>query len=115
MKKTLIAGFLLWCCVAQAQGIWIEGRLDCGMWLDARSKKISATYEHFIVGMTNGLAIGREIDVWRRKGMPISQEQFFFWMDGYCKNKPLNSALEGALEFANETTEGMFNRKVSGK
>jgi hypothetical protein len=36
-------------------------------------------------------------------------------MDGYCKNKPLNSALEGVLDFANETTEGVFNRKVSGK
>jgi hypothetical protein len=85
------------------------------MWLDARSKKISATYEHFMLGMANGLAIGREMDIWGRNGVPLSQEQFFYWMDGYCKAKPLNTALEGALEFANETTGGLFSRKAGDK
>jgi hypothetical protein len=111
MKKTLTLALLLSCCLANAQGIFIQGNIDCGMWIEARSKRMAITFEHFIVGMVNGLAVGSELDIWRGKGIAVTQEQYFYWMDGYCKNKPLNSVLQGVNDFANEMTDGRFIKR----
>lgn len=60
----------------QAQEIFIEGTLDCGEWTNARKKDRAMALEHFLVGVVNGYAIGRSVEIWRGKGLAVSREQF---------------------------------------
>lgn len=96
---------------AHAQGISIVGTLDCGQWIGARKQDRAVAFEHFLIGLVNGYAVGRSVEIWRGKGLEVSREQFFIWMDIYCQKNPLTTPLRGTLDFADEMTDGEFSRR----
>jgi hypothetical protein len=96
-----------------AQGIWVEGPVDCGLWVKARKHEGAAiAFEDYLVGLMNGLALGSYIDFWHAGGIPVSQEQVFLWMDKYCERLPLSNITVGSTELMNERTGDAFMRRV---
>ena len=87
---------------ANAQGITVEGILDCGQWVRARTEKNSTAIGHYVIGVINGLAIGKGVEFWRAGGINISTEAIYLWMDGYCRQHPLNQVFEGAFALYKE-------------
>jgi hypothetical protein len=111
MKKMICALALLVSCVtsnAQESGVWVEFNVDCGQWLSARKVNSPSTFGPFLIGVVNGLALGRGIDIWRVGGLQVSSEQLFYWMDAYCEKAPLSYVIQGAFAFADERTNGQF-------
>ena len=45
----------------------------------------------------NGLALGLRSEFWRADGNKISRESVFVWMDGYCREHPLQGVITGAF------------------
>ena len=82
---------------ANAQGIIVEGRLDCGEWAAARIRGKSIPYEHYLIGLLNGLALGHQVEFWHAAPSPISREAVYLWMDGYCQQNPLGQFVTGAV------------------
>lgn len=98
--------------VASAQGVMTQGgSVDCGKWLTARKSKTANYYEHYLLGIVDGLALGRWVDVWAGKGGRVTSEQLYFWMDGYCEKNPLDMMVTGAFDFADEMSQGVFKNK----
>ena len=98
---------------AGAQGITAKGgSLDCGKWLDARKTQTAANYEHYLLGLIDGMAFGRAVDVWAGKGGHITQVQFYYWMDAYCEKNPLDFAVTATFNFANEMSDGLYKKKM---
>ncbi len=113
LKKLLVLLMVLSSLGANAQGVVAMGGIvDCGKWLEARKNNIANYYEHYLLGLVDGFALGRVLDVWSGKGGRVTKEQFYFWMDNYCQKNPLNMTVTGAAAFANEMTDGAFNQKV---
>lgn len=79
-----------------AEGIFIEGTLDCGQWLEARAARRSQILEGYLIGFFNGMALGTNTNFWDAGGIRISREQVFFWMDKYCREAPLSHVITGA-------------------
>jgi hypothetical protein len=98
--------------LATAQGVVVKGNMDCGAWLDARERKLASNMQSMIVGYVDGLAVGRSVEIWYGKNPPVNEIQLYFWMDEYCRKKPLSSLSEGAFEFANEMTNGRFIKSL---
>ena len=94
-----------------AQSVYVQGTINCGLWLETRINKNSIHFEHYVLGFVNGLAVGRAVDIWRENGTQVSKEQLYYWMDNYCKNNPLKSVVTGAFDFANEVTNDEFRKK----
>lgn len=115
MKRIFILLFFLAVNSIYAQGVAVQGHLDCGRWLEARKNSNSKHFEHYLLGFVNGLALGRMVDIWNAKGTTISNEQLYYWMDNYCNKNPLNSAITGSFDFANEMTNGEYNKKSTLK
>jgi hypothetical protein len=82
----------------------IEGQLDCGMWVEARTEGRAPYLEHYLVGLLNGMAYGTNIEFWYAGGVLVSQEQVFLWMDNYCRREPLSHVITGATVLMNERT-----------
>lgn len=92
--------------------VWTSGNLDCGSWIMAREAKMSQAIEDYIVGLMNGLALGREVELWHAKGA-TTQEQVFLWFDNYCRMNPLsNPTGDGARKLADELSDGDFSREA---
>ena len=87
-----------------SKGIVTKGILDCGLWLDARRGNNAISLEHYLVGLINGLALGRGIEIWYAKGIEVNERQLHYWMDSYCARNPMRGVLEGAVEFTKERT-----------
>lgn len=96
--------------VGTGQTLWVETAEDCGEWLKARKLKRSSPHEARLVGMLDGMAIGRMIEIWKAQGSPMSKEQAHQWMDKYCQANPLSRIVIGAEELANERTSGEYRR-----
>jgi hypothetical protein len=97
---------------ASAQQIWLDGGDDCGAWISIRKSNTAAVaYEHYVLGLMNGLSIGSQMEFWKAKGTKLSREQVFFWMDNYCAKNPLSSPTLGGFELMNEQTSGRFNKR----
>ena len=111
MKRIVIVVFLLFGYPLFAQGVWLEGELDCGEWLTARKQDKAQFFEHYIVGVVNGLAAGRSREIWRAAGIKISREQLYFWMDSYCQKNPLSDVISGTVKFSDERTNEEFSKK----
>ena len=103
---------MLICNIANAELIPLQGSVDCGMWIDARSKNNAVALESFTVGLVNGLSIGSVLNIWSAKGVAVSQSQLNFWMDEYCKKNPLSGIFQGANVFADEMTNGKFSKQL---
>ena len=93
----------------------VEGILDCGLWIAARKTNDAAALEHFLLGLLNGISLGSNVEFWRARGLPISREQAYLWMDGYCAKNPLKEVYEGAFALMSERTGGAYSRKLPGR
>lgn len=82
---------------SHAQGVIVEGGLDCGEWVEARTKSTSGHIEHYLLGLMNGLALGHGVEFWRADGTKISRKAVYLWMDGYCRQNPLSHVVTGAV------------------
>lgn len=92
------------------QNIWVETSESCGEWLKARKLKRSSPHEAHLVGLLDGMAVGRVIEIWRAQGSAMSREQAYEWMDKYCHANPRSRVVIGAEELANEKTNGEYRR-----
>lgn len=101
---TLTAG------IVAGQQFWVETAEDCGEWVKARKLKRSSPHEARLVGLIDGMAIGRVIEIWKAQGSPMSKEQAYSWMDKYCQSNPVSKVAIGAEELANEKTNGEYRR-----
>ena len=101
------AAIAIWCSLltmpACAQGIVIKGTIDCGQWISAREQSSAGYLEHYVLGVLNGLAIGRFTEFWRAGGQPApSRDAIYLWIDGYCRAHPLEDVFRAAGVLFNE-------------
>jgi len=96
--------------ISAGQTIRVETAEDCGEWIKARKLKRSSPHEARLIGLLDGMAIGRMIEIWKAQGNPMSKEQVYSWMDSYCQANPLSKVVIGAEELANERTNGEYRR-----
>ncbi len=96
MKSTVLA-IATFCAAlgssnAQAQGptIWIDGVHDCGEWVTARKEDRAQIMQQYALGFLSGMALGRERNFWRDRGVP-SRDAIFVWLDNYCQKNPLDT------------------------
>jgi hypothetical protein len=84
--------------VNYAQGnIYTQGLLDCAQWIAGRKDSPTASnYEHFLLGLMNGMALGSRVEFWNASGVLLSRQQVYLWMDNYCAKNPLKHVIEGA-------------------
>lgn len=109
----IVFSIMLPCGTAAAQGVLIDGKLDCGDWVEARNSQRSQIYEGVLVGLLNGMALGSGVEIWEGRGIRMSRTQAFLWMDNYCRTNPLNVVTAGAVALANEKSNGAYRRAVS--
>ena len=82
-----------------AQGIKMGASYTCAGWAEARDTPLGEVIPgYWLAGLMNGLAIGSGKDFWAN----IEQNQLIFWMDRYCDNNPLGSAVMGAVDLMRE-------------
>ena len=110
LSISLAFALIVTCGNSAGQGIWSEGIIDCGMWVTARKQNAAGIFEAHLLGLLNGLAVGRGVDIWKADGSPMGRDQANLWMDNYCQSKPLSHVIDGAKELANEKTRGAFAR-----
>jgi len=96
--------------MSAGQRMWVETAEDCGEWVKARKLKRSSPHEARLVGLLDGMAVGRMMEIWKAQGNPMSKEQAYLWMDKYCQSNPLSRVVIGAEELANERTNGEYRR-----
>jgi len=105
MRKLLIIGIALIAFTSPTQSaVYIEGLLDCGQWVDARTKHTSSNFESYLIGYLNGLSLASGVEFWRARGTPISREAVFLWMDNYCKAHPLEQVSDAIFALYTEHT-----------
>ena len=93
---------------SSAEGIYVEGLLDCGRWLDGRKQNASIAIEHYLVGLLNGLSLSSGVEFWRAGGVSIGREQVYYWMDNFCRADPLSTVVRGSIELINQRTVGAY-------
>lgn len=77
-----------------------------------RKTQTATNYEYYLLGLIDGMAFGRAVDVWAGKGGHITQVQFYYWMDAYCEKNPLDFAVTATFNFANEMSDGLYKKKM---
>lgn len=92
------------------QSIWVETSESCGEWLKARKLKRSSPHEARLVGMLDGMAVGRMTDIWKAQGKPMTRDEAYEWMDQYCQSNPHSKVVIGAEVLANARTNGEYRR-----
>jgi len=109
LSIALALSLMLACGTGAGQTLWVETAEDCGEWVKARKLKRSSPHEARLVGLIDGMAVGRMIDIWKA-GSPMGKEQLYAWMDNYCQANPRSRIVIGAEELANERTGGEYRR-----
>ena len=94
---------------AHGANLNIEGRIDCGQWLQARQAQQSIVYQGYVIGVLNGMSMGSGVSIW--PGRPNQRVHLFFWLDEYCRTSPLKDTIEALVDFANEVTNGAYSRE----
>lgn len=84
--------------------VWLEGSIDCGDWISARTATEAGYLEHYLLGLINGMAISSGIEFWHAGGVIVSREQAFLWIDRYCRDSPLSNPIAGAMALIEERT-----------
>ena len=97
MLRTIafVAGLAILVPPGLAQGVHLSGTADCGTWIEARSKKLSELLEHYSLGMLDTLSLVRQREFWESDGRRISREAVYLWLDGYCRDHPLEIIIVG--------------------
>jgi hypothetical protein len=63
---------------ANSQGaVHIEGIVDCGEWVKARTDAQAGYLEHYLIGLINGLTLGRNLEFWHANGSRLSREAVY--------------------------------------
>ena len=96
--------------ISAGQKIWVETSEDCGEWVKARKLKRSSPHEARLVGLLDGMAVGRMIEIWKAQDAQFGREQVYLWMDQYCQANPRSRIVIGAEALANEKTDGNYRR-----
>jgi hypothetical protein len=110
LSISLALALMLTSGMSAGQRMWVETAEDCGEWVKARKLKRSSPHEARLVGLLDGMAVGRMIEIWKAQGSTMSKEQVYSWMDKYCQANPLSRVVIGAEELANEKTNGEYRR-----
>lgn len=84
--------------------VYVEGGIDCGDWLGSRQRKTSVAFEHYVLGMLNGLALGADREFWHADGRAISWDAAYFWVDAHCRSHPTDVLNAAVLTFFKERT-----------
>lgn len=97
-----------------SQTVNLLGTINCGQWLEAREQKQvqAAIYEHYLLGMINGMALASRVELWLQRGRELSSAQMYFWMDNYCRANPLKDVTAGAVSYAEEVSDGRYLKKI---
>jgi hypothetical protein len=105
----MLLGFLSHTAPSKAQGFYVEGQLDCGQWVEVRTKGRSQAFEYYVIGVLNGLTLGHGVEFWQADGRAVSRGAVYLWLDNYCRNHPLDSAMQGIVGLYSERSG--WNRK----
>lgn len=100
----LAAAAMLACGSARA-AVVIEGVVDCRDWLEGRANHTAENLEHYVLGLLNGLTLGRGKEFWRAGGSKFSPTQAYGWIDDYCRANPMHQVMTGAGELFKQRTE----------
>jgi len=111
LSISLAFALALACDNGAGQGIAQIGANDCGVWVKARKENRASLLEAHLIGLLDGMAAGRAIEIWQAQGVKMSVEQAYLWMDNYCQSNPLSHVITGAHRLANERTNGAFERR----
>ena len=84
--------------------VYIEGSVDCGSWVEGRTRETSVVIEAYLIGLINGLTLGHQVEFWRAgpSATSLSRESVYLWMDGFCRQNPLNGVVQGAIALYQE-------------
>ena len=93
----------------EVHNLALMGGVDCGIWISARESKSLVSVESYVQGLVNGFSWGAKVSIWDQK--PVTREQFFLWMDKFCRENPLENVLIGSNKFADEMTGGLWHEK----
>jgi len=96
--------------ISAGQKIWVETAEDCGEWVKARRLKRSSPHEARLVGLLDGMAVGRMIEIWKAQDAQFGREDVYLWMDKYCQANSQSRIVIGAEVLANEKTNGNYRR-----
>lgn len=102
-RAGLLAAALLACGNARAVVV-IEGVVDCREWTEGRAEHTSVNLEHYVLGLLNGIALGRGREFWRAGGGKFTPQEAYQWMDNYCQANPQKQVMTGAGELFKERT-----------
>ena len=104
MKRSVFASVVIICALAAPattataqQRLILEGAVDCGVWVEARKADQASNLESHLLGLLNGMSVGRGVEFWMAGGIKISRAQVFLWMDNYCTSHPLETPTIGAV------------------
>lgn len=77
--------------------------VDCAHWIEARNTDAVA-FEHYMRGMVDGISLGAKVDVWGVR--KLRQEQYYLWIDNWCRDNPFGTLATAGLSFVDEVTGG---------
>lgn len=110
LKHILASLTLLSATSVAAEGIYTSGLLNCGLWVENRSRGTAAVFEGYALGMMNGLALGSGTEFWNANGNMLKPEQVYLYIDKFCRENPLNDVITGAVTLIDEHTGGAYKR-----
>ena len=103
-KMSLLFIFFITCITTMAQGVVVKGTdygspPDCGQWLTHQEGAPQReSYKNWLAGFLSGVAVATQINFMAG----TSAASMFFWMDQYCREKPLNRVSQGAMTLIGE-------------
>jgi hypothetical protein len=104
MKKLLAVAALSFAALGAHAGTTMFGRYDCGTWI----KSPSDVQRVWLNGFLSGINSMSNVDALDQVS---SADQFFVWMDNYCKAHPLDKVSTGAIELFLELSERARTRQ----
>ena len=91
--------------------VYIEGISDCGEWAVARKTNLAMALEHYVIGVLNGMSFATQKEFWQAKGVRISREAAYLWMDNYCQSHPFETILGATIALFRERTGLVFPQR----
>lgn len=73
---------------------------SCADWITARGRNNAKAYEFWLMGVLSGLNLSSDFSTDFLSG--VKANSAVFWMDKYCRENPLKSIPEGAVQLVNE-------------